>query len=47
MRELERHQESQREATARTILLRSLKDVPYDVRVFVMENKKTKTVFAL
>ena len=47
MRELERHQEPQREATARTILLRSLKDVPYDVRVFIMENKKTKTVFAL
>ena len=47
LRELERHQEPQREATARTILLRSLKDVPYDVRVFIMENKKSKTVFAL
>ncbi len=42
LRELERHQEPQREATARTILLRSLKDVPYDVRVFAVENKKTE-----
>ena len=47
LRTLEQHQQPQREATARTILLRSLKDVPYDVKVFAIENRQTKTVFAL
>lgn len=49
LRALESRQIPQREATARGVLMRSLKDVPYDIKVFVFDEsgRQQKTVFAL
>jgi len=47
LRQLEGYQRHQRESTAQQLLLRSLKNVPYDVKVFVPVNRQRKTVFSL
>ncbi len=47
LQKLETQQIPQREATARAIMIRGLKDVPYHVSVFVREGKRQKVVFAL
>jgi hypothetical protein len=47
LRQLERYQKPQREATAQQILMRSLKDVPYDIKIFISRNQKLKTVFSI
>jgi hypothetical protein len=45
LRKLERHQITQREATARGILMRGLKDFPYQVCLTVGRGKNQKVVF--
>ena len=47
LRELELQQQPQRESTARHILLNSLKDVPYDTKVFVRVKKQFKVVVSV
>ena len=47
LRQLERYQQPQREATARHILMQALKDVPYDIKIFISQNRKLKTVFSI
>lgn len=47
LRQLEAAQQPQREAVARQVLLRSLKDVPYDLRVYVKQGNNMRTVFSL
>ncbi len=46
LKELEQQQIPQREATARSILMRGLKDVPYNVRVAVGTRENQTVVFA-
>ena len=47
LRELEGSLQSQREDTARQLLLRTLKEVPYNIRVFAAVGRGTKIVFSL
>lgn len=47
LQELERHQQPQREYIARQLLLRSLRDVPYNIKVFAQVGQEVKTVFSL
>ncbi len=47
LRELENRQQSPREDTARPLLLRALKEVPYNIRVFATLGRQSKTVFTL
>lgn len=44
---LARAQQPQKEAAARSDLLRSLKNTPYDIRVFLPDKKGSKVVFAV
>ena len=47
LRQLEKHQQPQREASARHILIRSLKNVSYDVKIFITDGRELKTVFSI
>ncbi|MBT4502050.1 MAG: hypothetical protein HOC74_30235 [Gemmatimonadetes bacterium] len=47
LRLLERHQQPQRDATALQILMRALKDVPYDIRISIPRNQTQIPVFSL
>lgn len=47
LRDLESSQQSQREDTARQLLLRALKEVPYNIRVFATLGRQSKIVFTL
>jgi hypothetical protein len=47
LRVLIQAQRPQRESAARSILLRALKDVPYDIRVYVTQNSQREPVFSL
>lgn len=47
LRELEPYLQPQRETLARQVLLRALKDVPYDIKVFISQAGKLKTAFAV
>jgi hypothetical protein len=47
LRQLEGSQQPQREDTARQLLLRALKEVPYNIRVFAGVGKQGKIVFSL
>lgn len=47
LRELEGSQQPQREDTARQLLLRTLKEVPYNIRVFATVGQQAKIVFSL
>ena len=47
LRELEGGQQSQREDAARQLLLRALKEVPYNIQVFATVGRQPKGVFSL
>ena len=47
LRELEGSQQSQREDTARQLLLRALKEVPYNIRVYALVGRQPTIVFSL
>ena len=47
LRELESSLQPQSEDTARQLLLRTLKEVPYNIRVFATVGRETKIVFSL
>ncbi len=47
LRELEGSQQPQREDTARQLLLRALKEIPYNIRVFATVGRQSKIVFSL
>lgn len=47
LRGLEGSQQPQREDTARQLLLRTLKEVPYNIRVFATVGQQSKIVFSL
>jgi hypothetical protein len=47
LRQLESSLQSQREDTARQLLLRALKEIPYNIRVFAAVGKQSKIVFSL
>ena len=44
---LEKHQQPQSEAIARHTLMRSLKNVSYDIKVFITDGRELKTVFTI
>lgn len=47
LRELEGSQQLQREDTARQLLLRALREVPYNIRVYALVGRQPKVVFSL